>query len=916
MLRIILSFFVFSIAAVSTSAQETPYVPGEYIIMLERGVKPDVIERSFGQTRMGNTGLRHAEVLSGNANVHLFTFDEGSNDGELILRNIRQNKYVLAAQFNHYVEERSTVPNDPLLSQQWHHINSNGADIDSDLAWDITTGGSTANGDEIVVCVIEPSGSNYNHNDLIDNHWVNTEEIPGNGVDDDGNGYVDDYNGWRPGTNSDNIQAGSHGTAVSGMIGAAGNNASGGAGVNWDVKLMQVQLGVLTESNVIAAYDYPLTMRTNYNNSQGTSGAFVVATNASWGIDYADPSNYPVWCNFYDVLGEEGILNCGATSNSNINVDNAGDMPTGCGSDYMVSVTATNSNDLRTFSGYGQNSIDLAAPGGGVYLPSGSSGYSTTSGTSFASPCVAGGIALVYSAPCETLAGLALADPQAAADAVRGYIFDGVDQTTQLSTQTVTGGRLNVFEALNLALDDCGPPPTCEPEGITLSTECVLNPDNGNVEAAVTVGAELDGSICVASQVCYSIGGNPAICTDIQAAGGLLSNEEDFTVEGLASATTYTFYYTNSAGVSAEQTITTPDCASEVAGCTDPSANNYDPDATIENGSCVFPCSDVTLTVTTDCWGGEVSWEILDGDNNEVASISTGTYGNQQTYTWSECLDYGCYTFNIFDSFGDGMNGAAYSFCGENGDFEIENDQTGEGIVTMTASNANYGSGESHIFCLEAPEEPEPEIPACETPYPAVTGLNLEVESNGAQVSWDPMLGSIGCQIQGGVVGSSYLMSNAILEPEMESFFIPASELVIANTLYRVRVRCGCQRNPTIIGAWSDWDFFFWPGTGSNFEAAGAGESRLAGDDQFEFEMQPNPTEGDVLLRLNSGVNEVIVIRIYDLVGKLVHSSREQSVVGINQYRLALTHLNPAIYLVQIEGSEGKVVTEKLVIGK
>ena len=73
-------------------------------------------------------------------------------------------------------------------------------------------------------------------------------------------------------------------------------------------------------------------------------------------------------------------------------------MPTGCSSPYMVSVTATDDNDVRTFSAYGATTIDLGAPGDAVFLPSGTSGYGNTSGTSFASPCVAGAIALVYSA--------------------------------------------------------------------------------------------------------------------------------------------------------------------------------------------------------------------------------------------------------------------------------------------------------------------------------------------------------------------------------------------------------------------------------------------------------------------------------------------------------------------------------------
>ena len=73
-----------------------------------------------------------------------------------------------------------------------------------------------------------------------------------------------------------------------------------------------------------------------FSTSDGARGAFV-ATNASWGIDLANPANYPVWCAYYDDLGEQGILNCGATANAQYNIDTQGDMPTGCSSPYMVS---------------------------------------------------------------------------------------------------------------------------------------------------------------------------------------------------------------------------------------------------------------------------------------------------------------------------------------------------------------------------------------------------------------------------------------------------------------------------------------------------------------------------------------------------------------------------------------------------
>jgi hypothetical protein len=92
--------------------------------------------------------------------------------------------------------------------------------------------------------------------------------------------------------------------------------------VNWDVEIMQIDIANgLTESNVLAGYEYARAMRALYNDTDGSKGAFIVVTNASWGIDSADPADFPVWCGFYDALGAEGVLNCGATTNSPLNVD-------------------------------------------------------------------------------------------------------------------------------------------------------------------------------------------------------------------------------------------------------------------------------------------------------------------------------------------------------------------------------------------------------------------------------------------------------------------------------------------------------------------------------------------------------------------------------------------------------------------
>jgi serine protease len=429
------------------------FTSGEVLVQLQPGADPKAVEALLD----GEVGLLPAFTLKKEVSkpmrVWLYTFHGDAAATKDMVRLLKTMPGVSEAQVNHIIAER-IVPNDPFLGQQWHHINNNDKDIDSDLAWDITTGGLTALGDEIVVCVIEPSGTGYTQADIAPNHWVNEAEIPDNNIDDDGNGYVDDYNGWDIINESDQISTGNHGTSVSSMIGSKGDNNTGVVGVNWDVKIMQVDMNGISESNVIEAYTYPMIMRKRYNETNGASGAFVVATNSSWGTDGGQPEDAPLWCAMYDSLGHYGILSAGATANNNVNIDVVSDLPTGCPSDFMLSVTATNDNDVRTFSGYGATTIDLGAPGEDVYLAS-NNGYSATSGTSFASPCVAGAVALLYSAPCSSIALIAHSDPALAAAMLKTYIMDGTDAAPALSGECITGGRLNVYNSLQLLLAEC-----------------------------------------------------------------------------------------------------------------------------------------------------------------------------------------------------------------------------------------------------------------------------------------------------------------------------------------------------------------------------------------------------------------------------------------------------------------------------
>jgi hypothetical protein len=461
MKRTILSGIIMLFSFLHSFAQVTfdnkPYVDGEMLVQLEpNGNIQDIVKR-YPQ----HFDLQVVEELSTPMRVWLVKFDHQVISHTEMQQLLYDDNDVTIADYNYYIEMRETVPDDLQLGQQWHHINTGqtggtaDADIDSDLAWDITTGGTSATNDDIVVCIIE--GANLDHDDLRANRWINPTEIAGNGVDDDGNGYIDDIMGWNAGGNNGTIGYGtnsgatSHGTNCVGMFAAVGDNNLGVVGANWNLKVMVSTYASTTQSAVIAAYTYPLIQRQRWNNSNGTEGAFVVATSASWGIDNADPSNYPLWCNFYDTLGRYGIINIGATTNSNLNVDVSGDMPTACSSPYMVGVGRTDHND-NTAGGYGITTIDFGAPGINVRTTANSNGYTTTTGTSFACPLTAGVVGLAYSIPCVDFMNIVKSDPQLGADLVLQALLEGVDQKAQLATRFITGGRLNARNTIDILM--------------------------------------------------------------------------------------------------------------------------------------------------------------------------------------------------------------------------------------------------------------------------------------------------------------------------------------------------------------------------------------------------------------------------------------------------------------------------------
>ncbi len=419
----------------------------QWIVQLSNKVSDENFEKNIKEEI---PSFNKIKSLSKSLNISLYECSDSENAKECL----KDHYGLLSFQQNKNVELRA-IPSDPLFNDQWQFFNngSNGwldADIDALEAWNITTGGLTLNNDTIVVAVID-GGINIEHEDLKNNMWINNAEIEYNGKDDDGNGFVDDVYGWNFKTDSPDVSnEGSgnwHGTPVAGIIGADGNNDLGVTGVNWNVKVMNLVHGG-TEADVIAAYDYILEMRKKYNDSNGKEGAFVVVTNSSLGIDNGNPEDSPMWCMMYDALGAVGVLSVGATSNANINVDENGDLPTTCTSDYLITVTNSTSSDEFADSGYGKEHIDLSAPGSKTFTLSNNGGYANFGGTSAAAPHVAGAVALLYATPIELFADAIKTRPKNTAKLVKQCILEGTDPIKELKDKTVSGGRLNLYNSL------------------------------------------------------------------------------------------------------------------------------------------------------------------------------------------------------------------------------------------------------------------------------------------------------------------------------------------------------------------------------------------------------------------------------------------------------------------------------------
>jgi hypothetical protein len=430
------------IPALTILAQkESTVTLGQLMVKIKPQVDPENFMVGFQTYSRDGGGIWLEKKLSKAANINLIGYDTLTVNALKLLEEIKKDPQVEYACFDISVESRGDMPDDPNLASQWGLFT-----IGTEKVWELTKGGVSALGDTIVVAILD-TGFDINHEDLKGNIWINKGEKPGDKIDNDQNGYIDDITGWNFVHQNATHIADNHGSSVAGIIGAKGNNGKGISGMNWHVKLMVFETRLV--SDIIAAYDYIIEQRERYNRTKGKQGAFVVTTNASFGVNKIKCVDQPLWGEMYDRLGAAGILSVAGAANNPWNVDEVGDMPTTCKSDYLMTVLNTNPKDERyAGSAFGAVSIDMGAPGQNSFSTRNNNEYGVFHGNSAAAPHLAGAIALLYSIPRHKLADDAMAFPAQTAMKIRNLLLNNVDKVPSLVSLTSTGGRLNVFSSM------------------------------------------------------------------------------------------------------------------------------------------------------------------------------------------------------------------------------------------------------------------------------------------------------------------------------------------------------------------------------------------------------------------------------------------------------------------------------------
>ncbi len=382
---------------------------GRILIIPKAGRDAALVQRHGAE----RTRVRHHFRELGN--VQVIELPPGA-DVNAVLARYRAGGDVVAAELDRWYFP-ATLPDDPNFfdGTQWQLNNTgqNGgtpdADIDAPEAWDTLNSASN-----IIVAVVD-TGVRVTHQDLAANIWTNAAGQRG-------------FNSLNPGTDpSDDFL---HGTHVAGILGALGNNGLGVCGVAWKVKIMPCKFitgaGSGSESDLFECLSFAQ-----------TNGAKVV------NCSFVAPGPYSVaLSNAFLSLRNDGIIVVAAAGNSYTDNDVTPYYPGAFALDNIVCVTATTRYDGQAYN-FGAQTVHLGAPGVDIYSTWGSSdaAYVNNSGTSMATPMVAGAMAL-----------LRARFPYATHQELIARLLATVDPLPSLAGRCTTGGRLNLARALGPAL--------------------------------------------------------------------------------------------------------------------------------------------------------------------------------------------------------------------------------------------------------------------------------------------------------------------------------------------------------------------------------------------------------------------------------------------------------------------------------
>lgn len=402
----------------------------EVLVKFKSGVSRETIEQL--------TAERNDRVEDRIENVEgLEAIDDLDNaDAAKVVNEYSQLREVEYAEPNYDIELDASegplvpvLPHDPQFNDQWALSNSGqrggkqGADISATLAWATTTGS-----DKVVVAVLD-SGVDYTHEDLAGNMWQRPASIEA--YHDDELGTMDDEFGFNAiDFASDPMDENGHGTHCAGIIGAEGENNLGIAGVNWKVQIMPLKFmnagGFGTTKDAIEAINYVIDRK--------KAGVNVRIISASWGSTQRSRALEDMIRKAY----ENDILFVAAAGNATANNDRTPHFPSSYNVPNVVSVAALDRNDeLAKFSNYGVKSVAIAAPGVDILSTWLGNAYEEKSGTSMATPVVAGVAALVLAE-----------HPRLSVDDLKKKLLESTDPIVALKGKTVTGGRINAAKAL------------------------------------------------------------------------------------------------------------------------------------------------------------------------------------------------------------------------------------------------------------------------------------------------------------------------------------------------------------------------------------------------------------------------------------------------------------------------------------